>query len=348
VKKENKAPVANGENGYVKITPVQRIVRSKAFTLIVLLVVLIALFTVLAPLNGANFFKAKTFVDILRDLAVPSFLTIGSACLMVSGALDLSQARAGALCAVFVAVSVAWWGMSWPLAVVLALCCTAVLGLVNALLVNELHFQPFIATMAMSSVVAAIMMMLSTDKNGQVMAAVNFKSDMATNFINISIGPIPITVILLVIAFIVYGIVLSKTKFGRTMYLIGGNPTAARLSGINSKRLSYFLFLNCSVLSGFAGILYSSRVLQGGTLALSTDQFTGMTAAILGGVSFGGGGGGMGGVFIALICIKLFNKGMQIIGASSYLTSVLSGALLLAALSLDYFSQRRQQKRLGA
>jgi ribose/xylose/arabinose/galactoside ABC-type transport system permease subunit len=97
-----------------------------------------------------------------------------------------------------------------------------------------------------------------------------------------------------------------------------------------------------------AGLIYTSRVKQGSLSALATDQFTGLTAAILGGISFGGGSGGMGGAFIGLLVIKTFNKGMTIIGASSYVTNVLSGALLLAALSFDYYSQRRQRKRIGA
>jgi ribose/xylose/arabinose/galactoside ABC-type transport system permease subunit len=143
-------------------------------------------------------------------------------------------------------------------------------------------------------------------------------------------------------------LVLAKSKFGRTIYLVGGNPVASKLAGINSKGISYFLFINCSVLGGLSGIVYTSRSSQGSLLALANDQFTGMTAAILGGISFGGGSGGMGGAFLGLLVIKTFNKGMTIVGASSYLTTVLSGALLLAALTIDYFSVRRQQKRIGA
>jgi ribose/xylose/arabinose/galactoside ABC-type transport system permease subunit len=337
-------------DNYTKVSGFKKAIRSKAFTLIILSIGLIVLFTLLAPLNnGANFFTLRTFMSIMQDLAIPAFLAIGAGCLMVSGAIDLAQARIGALTGVIVAVGISWWGISWPVAVILGLAAAAVFGLINAILVNELNFQPFIATMAMSSVAYAIIMLVETDKNGQISGAVNFSSPTLTNFVNMKIGNnIPITAIILVIAFLIYGLVLSKTKFGRTLYLLGGNATAARLSGINSKRLSYFLFINCSVLGGISGLIYACRGGQGSYMALSTDQFTGLTAAILGGISFGGGSGGMGGVFIALLAIKIFNKGMTIIGASSYLTSVLSGALLLAALSLDYVSQRRQQKRIGA
>ena len=119
------------------------------------------------------------------------------------------------------------------------------------------------------------------------------------------------------------------------------------MSGINSKGITYFLYINCSILGAIAGIAYTARAKQGGLQALSGDQFTGLTAAILGGISFAGGSGGMGGAFLGLVVLKTFYKGMLIVGSSTYLTLVLSGALLILALSLDVWSQRRQRKRLG-
>jgi ribose/xylose/arabinose/galactoside ABC-type transport system permease subunit len=332
-----------------RVTGINKIIRSKAFTLFALLIILFVLFAIIAPFNnGARFITQRTIIGILQDIAVPAFLTIGAGCLMVSGAIDLSQARIGALSGMVVAVAIKNWQLPWFAAIATALLISALIGLVNAMLVNELNFQPFIATMSMSSVVYAVMYLVATDKSGQLQGVINYKSPSVALIGNYEIGgAVPVSVVFLVVMFIIYGIVLSKTKFGKTLYLMGGNATAARLSGINSKRTSYFLFINCAVLSGVSGVLYSSRTQQGSLLALANDQFSGLTAAILGGISFGGGSGGMGGAFLGLVVIKTFNKGMTIVGANSYLTSVLSGSLLLAALSLDYVSQRRQRKRVG-
>ncbi|MDR1065471.1 MAG: ABC transporter permease [Oscillospiraceae bacterium] len=336
-----------------RVSQLQRIVRSKAFTLFVLLAVLILGFGFLSPVikRGAVFFQANTLKTTLQDLSIPAFLAIGAGCLMVSGSLDFSQARVGAFAGIIVAAGVQWWGLSWYVAVILALALSAGIGLINAILVNELKFQPFIATMAMSSIIYAVMYLAATDKTSQVQSTINFTSPGLSKVISWSVTlgslELPGTVLLLILAFIVYGLVLSKTRFGRQLYLLGGNATAARLSGINAKKTSYFLFINCSILSGIAGIIYTGRSNQGSLLALANDQFTGMTAAILGGISFGGGSGGMGGAFLGLLVIKTFSKGLAIINVNTYLTNVLSGALLLAALTLDYFSQRRQMKRIG-
>ena len=121
---------------------------------------------------------------------------------------------------------------------------------------------------------------------------------------------------------------------------------AARLTGINAKKILYILFINTSALAGVGGIIYATRVKNGGVATMMNDQFTGMTAAILGGISFGGGAGGLGGAFMGLIVLRTFSQGMIIIGSNTYLTAVLSGVLLVVALSMDYFSQRRQQKRV--
>jgi ribose/xylose/arabinose/galactoside ABC-type transport system permease subunit len=326
----------------------RRALRSKAFTLVILLVILIILFTVLAVVNDAKFFTSKTFISILQDLAVPAFLAIGAGCLIVSGGIDLSQAAVGAMTGVFVAIGISWWHIPWFVVMILALVSAGVIGAVNAFLVNELRMAPFIATMAMTAIIKAFMMLLSTDGKGVLQSVVNFDNPAVTVIGTYSFGKIPASVILLILAFILYGLMLTKTKLGKSIYMIGGNPMAARLTGINAKKISYFLFINCSALSGLSGLIYTSRAKQGSILALQSDQFTGLTAAILGGISFAGGSGGMGGAFVGLLVIKAFNKGMMIGGSSAYLTSILSGVLLLAALTLDYVSLRRQRKRIGA
>ncbi|MCL2126221.1 MAG: ABC transporter permease [Oscillospiraceae bacterium] len=325
-----------------------KILRSKAFMLIVLLVMLVIVFTLLAPLNDGQFFKATTLQRILSDIAIPACLTIGVGLLIVSGGIDLSAAKVGGLSAVVISVNIVNWGMPWWVGVLIALVISSVIGLINAVLVNELGFMPFIATMAMSTVADAILRLIATDSSGVVRAVINFKNDSIDAINKFTIFGLTWSVVLLLILFIVYGLLLSKSKFGRQMYFVGGNRLAARLAGINSKRVSYFLFINTSFLAGLGGFIYTTRVKNGGLTTLMNDQFTGMTAAILGGVSFGGGAGGLGGALVGLIVIRSFNQGMVIIGASPYLTSVLSGVLLLVALSLDYFSQRRQAKRVGA
>jgi len=336
-------------NEAAKVSVFKKIVRSKALPLIILLILLIALFTVISNAIGARFFNSVTFFRILGDLAIPGFMTIGAGYLIVSGAFDLSQATVGGLSAVVASVGMAWWGYPWYVSAILALVIAAACGFCSAVLVNELRFQPFIATMAMASIANAVILLVQTQPNGMVSGIVSFSNrDLVRATTYRLFDQIPVLAPITIAFFIIYGLMLAKSKFGRTLYLIGGNPNAARLAGIRSKGISYILFINCSVLSGLAGLVYAFRTQQGTAWALTGYQFTGMTAAILGGISFGGGAGGLGGAFVALLVIRTFSMGMTIIRAGPYLTNVLQGALLLAALSFDYYSLRKQQKRVGA
>jgi ribose/xylose/arabinose/galactoside ABC-type transport system permease subunit len=155
---------------------------------------------------------------------------------------------------------------------------------------------------------------------------------------------LPVTIIIALVAILIYGIVLAKTKFGRSIYLCGGNRQAARLAGLNPRRLSYLLFANSGMLGALAGILYAGRLKVGNLTGTNTYAFPAITAAILGGISFGGGSGGMLGCFIGLLIINGFNNGLTVLGVTPYWQSVASGLLLLLALTFDYISTKNAKK----
>ena len=325
-------------------TVLERFRSSKLFTLLILLAVLIIVFSIWAAAIGNNFLQASVFLTILNSIVVTSFLGLGASFLMVSGNIDLSASTIGAFGGMFMAAGITYWNLPWFVAIFLALCVAAAFGAFNAVLVNEFKFQPFIATMAMSSVIRGIQMLISMDfsKPDPGPTTIYF-SNSALEWIgsyNV-FGEIPVTIFLSLLAFLVYGIILSKTKFGMQMYMCGGNRMAARLAGINQKKISYILFINCSVMGALSGVVLSCRTRQAAILALQNDQFTGMTAAMLGGISFGGGSGGMGGAFIGMLVLNTFKQGLQVINFSAFWTNVFSGLLLIAALSLDYISKRR-------
>ena len=351
--KEPNVLTADSENSYAKVSTFKRITRTKAFPLVVLLVVMIGLFAVLSPMRNDGFqafFRTKTIWRVIQDMTVTGFLTIGIGLLIVSGNIDLSAATCGSMAGMICAVTLSWYNFSAVGALTLAIAATLVVGVLNAVLVNELKQPPFIATMAVNTILAAICQLVATDKTGQYIGIVSFNHKAFERIAGTRIGNTDINVVavFVVIAFILYGLALSKTKFGRTLYLMGANRNATHLAGINAKGLTYFLFINCSLLGGIAGIINASRVKAGSGMALANSQFSGMTAAILGGISFGGGSGGMGGAFAGLVVIQTFNMGMTTSGGSPYLNPILSGGLLLAALTFDFFNTRAQNKRVGA
>jgi ribose/xylose/arabinose/galactoside ABC-type transport system permease subunit len=318
-----------------KTSRIRAFTQKKIFALLILLFVITVFYTITTKGDFVSWFNIK---NILSSMVVTAYLTCGAVFLMISGHIDLSTAQVATVSGILFAKFLLA-GIPVGFAFLAVLVIAAIIGLLNAVLINEVGFQAFIATMAVSYVVQGLMLMLS---NG---AAVE-----VTNKIAVWIGTyklfrqLPVNIIFTFIIFAVYGVVLAKTRFGKSIYMIGGNPTAAKLAGLNPKQMWYILFINNAVLGAVAGALQAMRLRAGTTTGVANGQFAGMTGAILGGVSFGGGTGGMGGAFVGLVLLNGFNSGLMNLGINPYWTTVASGALLLLALVFDYFNARRVAK----
>lgn len=330
------------------IKHIRPLIKHKVFTLILLFIAMVIMFTLWSAIQGGRFFKISTFKNILNSLVISAFLTIGAGCLLISGNIDLAQSAIGAFGGMVLATAVKSWGLPWYLGIVIGLMLCAAFGSLNALLVTKFRFPAFIGTLAMASMARGLMYLFSSIGNKGLAANIAF-NNAPLSFIGAgSIGPIPLGIIIMLVFFIIYGIIISKSRFGLKVTLIGGNPVAASLAGINSTAITYILFINSAVLGGIAGVFNTARLGQGALLALQTNQFTGITAAILGGISFGGGAGGMGGAFIGLLILNTFQIGMGVVGVNPFWVNVFSGVLLLVALAFDFIAQRRSRSVLKA
>ena len=278
----------------------------------------------------------KNIRNILQSTTVVSLLTIGAGSLMIAGYIDLplaGSAQCAMLAAYLLRVHVPWYialRRPWH---------WAEFGAFNAVLVNELKFQSFIATLATAAITQGFAPIISKGKQIDIYDPV-FKFIGGDRFFDF----VPYSLIISLLALLVYGIVLKKTKVGRSVYLIGGNPDAARLAGLRPKRISYALFINAGCLSALAGILLAGRLQTANTVGITNSQFAGITAAILGGSSFGGGTGGMGGALIGILILNCFNNGMTVINVPPYWQTIASGALLLIALAVDFMGVRKRRK----
>ena len=328
---------------------IRMLIRHKVFILILILIGLNLLFTLWAFAIGRNYLIPATFRNILNLLVLPSFLAIGAGYLLIGGQIDLSQWAIGAFGGIVVATAIIRWNMPLFFAIIVTLAFCACFGAINATLVSYFHFPAFIGTLAMSSMCNGLLYLFSTIGSPTGLAAnvAVIPGNPVLDYIGQErIWEIPIGVIIMLIFFLVYGIILLHTKLGVKITLMGGNPISAHLAGINSRKLTYFLFINGAVLGGIAGIFNTARLGQGQLLALQTSQFSGITAAVLGGISFGGGAGGMGGAFIGLLILQTFQIGMSVVGVNPFWVTVFTGFMLIFALAIDFLARLRVSKSL--
>lgn len=305
---------------------------SNTLTLILVLIALIAIFgllrrTYLTPVNMFN---------ILYACCVTGLLSIGVTLLIIAGQIDLSCGAIGAASGVLVAVLITRMGLPWYAAMLICLVFGAAVGAVNSILTNIFKLQPFIATLAMASVCQGMGYLFC---NGRSVSL----NDAAMNTLGAGrvFGNIPVPIIFLVVLYVIFAFILNRTTFGRSIYVIGGNPMASLLAGLNPKKITTILYIISGVLAALAGSLLAGRMRSGAPNAVLGSEFDAIIAAVLGGVAFTGGRGTLGGCLIGLLIIQCFSNGLNFIGISSFWQTVAKGLLLIGALLVDYFRSLR-------
>ena len=200
--------------------------------------------------------------------------------------------------------------------------------------------MPFIATIAVSNVLSGINLAVTNAQNVPIPVESFWWGG------KLVFGIFPVPFIIMTLLMIVYAFILNKTQFGRNVYLVGGNMTAARLAGVNPKKIHTILYINSSVLAAFAGIVLASRMQSAAPQSQSDSQLNALTAAILGGIAFTGGAGGMAGCFIGVMLFSFFNSGLNSLALDAYWSLIASGCLLIIALTVDYFNELSREKNL--
>ncbi len=317
--------------------------RSKIFSVIggdklVLLAAIVVVFVLFTALNK-NFMSWTNIVNILIAASLVGMVAIGHTYLIIAMQNDLSPGSLAALSGVTVALLLKA-GVPIPVAILLTLAVGALVGVFNAWMVNTIHIEAFIATLVSQMIVRGAAYIICDGKPVSI-------SDQSFNKIGSArvIG-IPVAVWIMLICIVVFGFILAKTKFGRSVYAIGGNIQAARLAGLNPERIILICFVMIGVLTSIGGIIFSARMNAGQPAANVNLEFDAITAVILGGVSFAGGVGDMAGTFIGIILIQAFNTGLTMVNVSSFWQYVARGALLLFALTSDYIRKKRRDREL--
>ena len=265
--------------------------------------------------------------------------TVSAVRLIIAGQNDLSPgsvaAFTGVLCATLVSM-----GLPFVIAALITLAAGAAVGIFNSWMVNKIKIEAFIATLVTQFVFRGFAYILCDGRPVSI-----------TNSAYISIGAtrilsIPLSVWIMLILILIFGLILAKTKFGRSVYAIGGNKDAARLAGLNPQRIVTILFVMMGIVTALGGIVFSSRMHSGQPAANVNLEFDAITAVVLGGVSFTGGVGDMVGTILGVILIQAFNTGLIMVNVPSFWQYVARGALLLFALTSDYIRKTNREKAL--
>lgn len=307
---------------------------------LILILAIVVVFVLFTSLNK-NFMTWQNMKNLLVAASLVGMVAVGHTYLIIAGQNDLSPGSLAAFCGVLVTLLLSK-NVPLVLAIIITLAAGALVGMANAFLVNLIKLEAFIATLVTQSVVRGFAYILCDGKP----IAVSNKAFIALGKLNI--GGFHIAVWLMLISFVIFGFILAKTKFGRSVYAIGGSSEAARLAGLNPQKIISLCFILIGVLTALGGIVFSARMNSGQPAANVNLEFDAITAVILGGVSFAGGVGNMWGTFLGVILIQAFNTGLIMVNVPTFWQYVARGALLLFALTSDFIRKERREKELLA
>lgn len=304
-----------------------------------ILLVLIAL-TIVSTLINPNFLTGANLSNVSRQIAVTTILAFGETILIICGMLDLSSGSVLALSGVL-SVSVFKMTGSLALAFFVAIFVAVFCNLINALMVTKFKTPPFIATLAMLAMARGAALLYTKGQN-------IYQIGDYTIFGQGYIGFIPTPVVFMIILFIATWYILKHTRFGRSLFAIGGNEEAANASGINVNRNKVYAFIVNGILVGIAGVLFMSRVNSGLPNGAIGYEFEALTSSVIGGTSFTGGIGTAGGTVAGAFIVGFLNNIMNLTNVNSYLQQIVRGAIIALAVIYDINSKsKKNKKKLG-
>jgi len=296
------------------------------------LAVIMIFFTVMK----AKFLTMENMLNMLRQTSINGLLAIGMTFVVLTGGIDLSVGSIVGASGMFAALAARnETGIPWYLAVCIGLLVGLLLGMINGIVISYLRVPAFIATLGMLSIARGVTFMASNAKP---------VPGLSQGFLKVgggSFGIIPIPILILTAVLIVSYIVLYKTRYGRYVFATGGNPTSARVSGINVKQITCSVYMVSGLLAGLAGVILTSRVTSG--LAQSGDGYEvdAIAAAVIGGNSLSGGRGRLWGTIIGFLIMGVMNNGLDMMAVSSYWQLVIKGIIIIGAVMLDSLNETK-------
>jgi fructose transport system permease protein len=300
----------------------------------------------LALLAASAFFATQTdkFLTghnwslIFQQVVVVGTLAIGQTLVILTAGIDLSNGMVMALGSVLMTSLAVEFGVPPFFAVLAGFGVTTLFGMLNGTLVALVRLPPFIVTLGTLNIAYAVTRIYRTTTIS------NLPPELTALGRTFDVGETAITYgsILMIVLYLVMWFVLRETGWGRHVYAMGDNPEAARLAGISTTRLLISVYTLAGLFYGIAGLLLVARTQVGDPQAGQTANLDSVTAVVLGGTSLFGGRGNILGTLLGALIVGVFRNGLQLMGIPSMYQVLITGILVILAVSVDQFSHRGQ------
>ena len=303
---------------------------------LVILMVVVLMFIVMC-FASPYFFSSSNLLAVLLSLSLEAIMGVGMVNLMVSGGFDMSIGSVVALTG-GIAAALMKAGSPIVVAILAGFVVGGLVGMFNGFAIAKLGITPFVATLASQSMCRGLVLVFMNGKN------IGSLPDAFTWIGQFKIGQVQLPVIYAIVIVIIGHIFLSRSRFFRQNYYIGGNFKAAKLSGIHTDRMQIVNYMIMGLLAAFAGIVLTARLGSASTTAGTGVELKVITAVIIGGASMSGGEGTVIGAFLGCILMSLIANAMTLLDVSVYWQTFVTGFTLLVAVLIDRYGKIKQGK----
>ncbi|QLB12695.1 glucose ABC transporter membrane protein /galactose ABC transporter membrane protein [Bisgaardia hudsonensis] len=309
------------------------------FVLLILLVIIVG--------QDPSFLSLRNFSNILTQSSVRLIIALGVAGLLVTQGTDLSAGRQVGLAAVVSATMLQSMDnfnkvfpdlgeVPIPVVILVVAAVGAVLGLLNGLIIAYLNVTPFIATMGTMIIVYGINSLYYDAVGSSPIAGFNESfSEFTQGFFRLGTFNLSYITIYAILVSVFVWIMWNKTRFGKNIFAIGGNPEAAKVSGVNVARNLVVIYMIAGALYGFGGMLEAGRIGSATNNLGFLYELDAIAACVVGGVSFAGGVGTVIGVVTGVLIFTVINYGLTYIGVNPYWQYIIKGSIIIFAVAID-------------
>lgn len=276
-----------------------------------------------------HFMTLTNMMNVLRQISINGILAIGMTLVCLTGGIDLSVGSILAFSGIIAAGLLRDTNFPYVIIIFIAVGTGAILGLYNGYFVAYWNAAPFVVTLSMMTIARGMTYVYS---NGRPI------SNLPGDFLVIGKGNflgLPIPFFILMVVFILTSILLTKLKFGRYIYAVGGNENAAMVSGINVKRIKMMVYVLSGITCGIAAIILTARVSAGLPTAGESYELDAIAATVIGGTSLSGGRGRLWGTIVGAILLGIVNNGLDLLNVSSFYQQIVKGLIILGAILID-------------
>lgn len=301
---------------------------------------------IFSSIFAPNFFNVFNLTSLMKASSLYAIIAIGMTITMICGHLDLSVQAIMNFSAVLTVGFHVWSNLGWGMSVFLSVATCALIGMINGILITKAKIHSFITTLGMMTIVSGLIFLYS--KGGSISA----EGDLAFgDFLEKMIFPILTPrIIITIVLVLIFSLILGRTRFGRNLYLIGGNKEAARHVGINVDLSVTVAFIISAALSALSGSLFSisqgAAVANMGSKGISPLMVV-ISSVIIGGTSMSGGKGGVFKSYIAVLTLMVIFNALTCFGTGYEIQVTVSGLLLAFVVLFESIAIYRQNKMKG-